>query len=75
MTFEGRPWNIAAFNTGGWVVDSKDASEIIHSRPVPFLISTVGKIKPIDFPWPCNEEKINNKAEALIIEIIQEGEF
>jgi predicted phosphodiesterase len=75
ITVDGRPYNIAAFNAGGWVVDSKEASEIIQSRPVPFLISNEGEIEPIDFPWPYDEEKIENKSEAQIIDIIQKGEF
>jgi hypothetical protein len=74
-TFEGTPRKFEAFNTGGWVVDSKDASEIIKSRPLPFLISTEGEVKPIDFPWPYDDEKIKNKEEAEIIEIIQKGKF
>jgi hypothetical protein len=67
----GTPHNIAAFNTGGWVVDTKEATEIIHSRPMPFLISDDGAIEPIDFPWPYDEEKIENKEESDIIDIIQ----
>ena len=75
MTFQGKPWNIAAFNTGGWVVDSKEANEIIHSRPMPFVISADGEIRKIDFPWPYDEEKIRDKNEAEIIKSIQEGKF
>jgi hypothetical protein len=72
-TVDGRPCNIAAFNTGGWVVDSKEPSEIIQSRPVPFLISSEGEIESIDFPWPSDEKEIENKKEAEIIDIIQKG--
>jgi predicted phosphodiesterase len=75
ITVDGRQRNIAAFNTGGWVVDSEEASEIIQSRPVPFLISNKGGIEPIDFPWPYDEEKIENKELPKIIDIIQKGKF
>lgn len=75
ITVDGRPYNIAAFNAGGWVVDSKEANEIIQSRPMPFLISNEGEIEPIDFPWPYDEEKIENKKETEIIDIIQKGDF
>lgn len=75
MTVEGKPWNIAAFNTGGWVVDSKEANEIIQSRPMPFLISSEGDITPIDFPWPYDEEKIADKKKAEVIDIIQKQKF
>lgn len=74
-TVDGRPRYIAAFNTGGWVVDSQEANEIIQSRPVPFLISNEGGIEPIDFPWPYDEEKTENKNVSEIIDIIQKGEL
>lgn len=75
MTFQGGAWNAAVYNTGGWVVDSKKAGEIIKSRPMPFVISTEGEVKPIDFPWPHDIEKIRGKDEAEIIARIQEGKF
>jgi hypothetical protein len=75
MTYQGKPWNIAAFNTGGWVVDSKRLNEIIQSRPMPFVISADGEIKPIDFPWPYDEGDIKDKNESEIIKSIQEGKF
>ncbi|MCK4821845.1 metallophosphoesterase [bacterium] len=71
VAVDGTPHNIAAFNTGGWVVDTKEATEIIHSRPMPFSISDEGIIEPIDFPWPYDEEEIANKKETEIIDIIQ----
>jgi len=71
IAVDGRPRDIAAFNTGGWVVDSKEPDEIIQSRPMPFLISDEGEIQPLDFPWPSDEEGIENKKETEIIDFIQ----
>lgn len=75
MSVDGRPRNIAVFNTGGWVVDSKDAGEIIQSRPMPLLISNEGEIEPVAFSWPHDEIKIENKTVSEIINIIQEENF
>ncbi|MEE9152139.1 MAG: hypothetical protein V3U20_09965, partial [Thermoplasmata archaeon] len=75
MSVDGRPRNIAVFNTGGWVVDSKDAGEIIQSRPMPLLISNEGEIEPVAFSWPHDEVKIENKTMSEIINIIQKENF
>ena len=75
ITVDGKLYNISAFNSGGWVVDSSEASEIIQSRPMPFLISKEGEIEPIDFPWPYDEVKIENKNQTEIIDLIQRGKF
>jgi predicted phosphodiesterase len=75
MSVDGRPRNIAVFNTGGWVVDSKDAGEIIQSRPMPLLISNEGEIEPVAFSWPHDEVKIENKTVSEIIKIIQKENF
>jgi hypothetical protein len=75
MSVDGRPRNIAVFNTGGWVLDSKDAGEIIQSRPMPLLISNEGEIEPVEFSWPHDEVKIENKTVSEIINIIQKENF
>jgi hypothetical protein len=71
MAVNGRRWDIAAFNTGGWVVDSTAPEEIIESRPMPLLVSSEGEIEPVDFPWPAEEEQLGNRNVAEIIEVIQ----
>lgn len=70
-TFETPGGRIAAFNTGGWVVDSKDPDHIIKSRPMPLLISQEGDIGPIDFPWADDEGTLKNKEIPEIINLIQ----
>ena len=75
LEVDGKPYNIAAFNSGGWVVDSKEAGEIIQSRPMPLFISKEGEIEPIDYPWPYDELKIENKNQAEIINVIQKEKF
>lgn len=72
---DGRPRNIAVFNTGGWVVDSAEPSEIIQSRPMPFLISDEGDVEHIDVPWPYDEGPIKNLPKTEILKTIQKAKF
>lgn len=72
---DGRPCNIAVFNTGGWVVDSNEPNEVIKSRPMHFLISDEGEVEHIDVPWPYDEGTIENMDGAKIIKAIQENEL
>ncbi len=72
---DGRPRTIAVFNTGGWIVDSTEPSEIIQSRPMPFLISEEGEVKQIDIPWPYDEGPIANLPKSEILKAIREVTF
>jgi hypothetical protein len=67
--FNGSSQDISVFNAGGWVVDSEDPSEIIQSRPMPFLISKSGDIERIDFPWPKTED-MAGKGKAGVMEVV-----
>lgn len=70
-----KPRNITAVNTGGCVVDSKEANEIIQSRPMPLLISNEGEIEPVAFSWSPDEVKLENKTMLEITNIIQKENF
>jgi hypothetical protein len=70
-----KPSNITAVNTGDWLVDSKEANEIIQSRPMPLLISNEGEIEPVAFSWSPDEVKLENKTMLEITNIIQKDNF
>lgn len=69
-TSNGNPYTIRAYNTGGWVVDSENAAEVIASRPVPMLISRAGAVEGINFPWPSDARILEGMPTARIIETL-----
>jgi hypothetical protein len=52
IEYQGRTRQIDVYNTGGWIVDTKEPAEIIQSHPLPLLVKPDGGIEPLDFPWP-----------------------